>query len=70
MNAMLFPTKHPEQMRSKSIDAWHRVHRGIRIGVPLMVCQPHNKQLQRSVMEKVSSHMRQHAAPELRRYIP
>jgi hypothetical protein len=31
---------------------------------------PHNKQLQRSVSDKVPSHIRQHAAAELRRYAP
>ena len=32
------------------------------------MCQPPNKQLQRTVMNKVPRHMRQHAAAELRRY--
>jgi hypothetical protein len=31
-------------------------------------CQPPNKQLQRTVMDKVPSHMRQRVAAELRRY--
>ena len=30
-------------------------------------CQPPNKQLQRTVMDKVPSHIRQRAAAELRR---
>jgi hypothetical protein len=32
------------------------------------MCQPPNKQLQRSVRDKVPSHLQQHAAAELRRY--
>ena len=32
----------------------------------LSMCQPPNKQLQRTVMDKVPSHMRQRAAAELR----
>jgi len=32
------------------------------------LCQPPNKQLQRSVMDKVPSHERQRAAAEPRRY--
>jgi hypothetical protein len=32
------------------------------------LCQPPNKQLQRTVSDKVPSHMRQRASAELRRY--